>query len=162
MRKKVKQKMPPKKISIAIQNVSGQRIPSHEFLKSAVFAVLNDKIDAFSLCIRIVDQVESASLNYQYRKKEGSTNVLAFPSHEILADNAILLGDIVVCASVVKQEAKQQQKTFHAHFAHMIVHGCLHLLGFDHQTDKEEYEMQAVEIQSLKRIGLANPYQGSL
>lgn len=143
---------------IDIQNVSAQRIPSHRFFKSAALAVLNNKLNSFSLCIRVVDEIESASLNERYRKKKGPTNVLAFPVNEFLPDGSILLGDIVICALVVKREAKSQRKTINAHFAHMVVHGSLHLLGFDHQTVKEEKKMQALEIQCLHQIGFTNPY----
>lgn len=116
------------------------------------------KIRNSELCIRIVNEKESAQLNQHYRHKSGATNVLSFPAN-IPAGLAIpLLGDIVICATVVNREAIEQGKVRAAHWAHMVVHGNLHLLGFDHIRNREAAEMEALESKILAKMGFANPY----
>ena len=111
------------------------------------------------LTIRIVDTEEIRSLNKQYRDKDKSTNVLSFPA-DLPEDIPLnLLGDLIICAPVVEDEAKAQQKNKIAHWCHMTVHGSLHLLGFDHQNDKEAEDMEAQEVTILKTLGFANPYE---
>ncbi|MFM6905386.1 MAG: rRNA maturation RNase YbeY [Acinetobacter tjernbergiae] len=114
--------------------------------------------------IACVDVAESQELNLQYREKDKPTNVLSFPSdipEEMLSLlDAEPLGDLVICIPVVLQEATEQQKTPSDHFTHLLVHGILHLLGYDHETSKTEAEeMEALEIEILKKLGIANPYQ---
>lgn len=113
--------------------------------------------------IRLVDETESAALNSQYREKQGATNVLSFPAHipeplQALMD-PIPLGDLAICAAVVEREAALQQKAVLAHWAHMTVHGTLHLLGHDHQHDSEAEAMEQLEATILASLGFAdNPY----
>ncbi|MEG0171298.1 MAG: rRNA maturation RNase YbeY [Acinetobacter sp.] len=114
--------------------------------------------------IACVDVAESQELNLQYREKDKPTNVLSFPSdipEEMLSLlDAEPLGDLVICIPVVLQEATEQQKTPSDHFTHLLVHGILHLLGYDHETSEAEAEeMEALEIEILKKLGIANPYQ---
>jgi len=114
--------------------------------------------------IACVDLAESHELNLQYREKDKPTNVLSFPSdipEEMLSLlDAEPLGDLVICIPVVLQEATEQQKTPIDHFTHLLVHGVLHLLGYDHETNEAEAEeMEALEIEILKKLGIANPYQ---
>lgn len=114
--------------------------------------------------IACVDLAESQELNLQYREKDKPTNVLSFPSdipEEMLSLlDAEPLGDLVICIPVVLQEATEQQKTPSDHFTHLLVHGILHLLGYDHETNEAEAEeMEALEIEILKKLGIANPYQ---
>lgn len=114
--------------------------------------------------IACVDLAESQELNLQYREKDKPTNVLSFPSdipEEMLSLlDAEPLGDLVICIPVVLQEATEQQKTPSDHFTHLLVHGILHLLGYDHETSEAEAEeMEALEIEILKKLGIANPYQ---
>lgn len=114
--------------------------------------------------IACVDLAESHELNLQYREKDKPTNVLSFPSdipEEMLnVLDAEPLGDLVICIPVVLQEASEQQKTPIDHFTHLLVHGVLHLLGYDHETSEAEAEeMEALEIEILKKLGIANPYQ---
>ena len=108
--------------------------------------------------IRIVDETESQQLNFDYREKDKPTNVLSFPFQCPPGIELPLLGDLVICAQVVAREAQEQQKTLQAHWAHMVVHGSLHLLGFDHINDADAEEMEAEEIQVLQELGFANPY----
>jgi probable rRNA maturation factor len=122
------------------------------------FTLKQQKIRHAELCIRLVDEKEITQLNKHYRHKNGSTNVLSF-SAELPKDLALpLLGDLVICATVVNREASEQSKTRAAHWAHMVVHGSLHLLGFDHIKDKEATKMEAEEIKILRKLGFANPY----
>jgi probable rRNA maturation factor len=111
--------------------------------------------------VRIVDADESRALNHEYRGKNKPTNVLSFPAGRIegLPDDVpVQLGDIVVCASVVGEEAIEQDKAVADHWAHMLVHGTLHLMGYDHETDAEAAEMEALETQILMNSGLKDPY----
>jgi probable rRNA maturation factor len=108
--------------------------------------------------IRIVDEAESQQLNFDYREKDKPTNVLSFPFQCPPGIELPLLGDLVICAQVVALEAAEQGKTLQAHWAHMVVHGSLHLLGFDHINEDDAEEMEAEEIQILHDLGFANPY----
>lgn len=113
--------------------------------------------------IACVDNEESHQLNFEYRKKDKPTNVLSFPSdipEEVLPLlDALPLGDLVICIPVVLQEAIEQQKTPIEHFTHMLVHGTLHLMGYDHETsDQDAEEMEALEIEILNKLGFENPY----
>lgn len=113
------------------------------------------------ITLRIVDKDESQQLNRDYRGMDKPTNVLSFEfdmSFELDVDEPQYLGDLVVCAPVVAQEAKDQGKSLEAHWAHMIVHGCLHLQGFDHINDHEAEQMEALELQIMQRLGFDNPY----
>lgn len=109
------------------------------------------------LCIRIVDAQESAQLNEHYRHKAGATNVLSFPSDVRLPD-LTLLGDLVICAPIVVAEAEAQTKAQDAHWAHMVVHGVLHLLGYNHIGDHEAEVMESKERVILSRLGFGDPY----
>ena len=108
--------------------------------------------------IRIVDVAEGARLNERWRKAPGPTNVLAFPVDGLGRSRPPLLGDIVICAPVVATEAKVQGKSIHAHWAHMMVHGILHLLGYDHADMQQAARMEALEIKILSTLGYENPY----
>ena len=110
------------------------------------------------LCITIVDEAESAVLNESYRQKKGPTNVLSFNYEKIPGITADSLGDLAICAAVVKTEATTQRKTLQSHFAHMTIHGALHLLGYDHIQDTEAEKMEALEIKIMEKLGFENPY----
>ncbi|MDX1824256.1 MAG: rRNA maturation RNase YbeY [Thiohalomonadales bacterium] len=110
------------------------------------------------LTVRVVDEDEMAALNARYRHKTGPTNILSFPFEAPPGVELNLLGDLVIAAPVVKQEASEQGKTESAHWAHMIVHGTLHLLGYDHQDPADAEDMEAREIRILKQLGYSNPY----
>lgn len=112
------------------------------------------------LTIRLVSAEESQALNLEYRGKDKPTNVLSFPFDAPPQVPIELLGDLIICITVVEEEAKQQDKTTEAHWAHMVVHGCLHLLGYDHIKDDEAEEMEALERTILATLGFPNPYEG--
>ena len=135
------------------------------YLKKVIETTLHH-IDTQSDCeigIACVDNDESHKLNLQYRQKDKPTNVLSFPSDlpdemaQIL--DTFPIGDLVICIPVVLQEAIEQEKTSIEHFTHMLVHGTLHLMGYDHETsDEDAEEMEALEIEILKKLGFDNPY----
>ena len=110
------------------------------------------------LAIRIVDADEGRTLNRDYRGKDYATNVLSFPAELPPGMHLPLLGDLVICAPVVAREAKEQKKPLAAHYAHMTVHGALHLLGWDHEDDKEAECMEQLEREILAELGIADPY----
>ncbi|GAB6033916.1 rRNA maturation RNase YbeY [Galenea microaerophila] len=114
----------------------------------------------WQVTLRIVDPNEIQTLNRTYRQKDRPTNVLSFPFEQPvgLAEPVPYLGDLVVCAEVVAQEAHSQQKSLTAHWAHMVVHGMLHLQELDHMTEAEAEQMEALEIQILSQLGFENPY----
>jgi probable rRNA maturation factor len=121
-------------------------------------AALKGRREPAELSIRIVDEAESAGLNSQYRGKPGPTNVLSFPAQLPAGVPVPLLGDLVICAPVVVQEAREQGKPAEAHWAHLVVHGCLHLQGFDHETEAEAAEMESLERALLAGLGYPDPY----
>lgn len=139
-------------IHLTLQNASSlAELPTKkQFLKWAK-AALRVETD---VTIRIVDKDEGRTLNLAYRDKDYATNVLTFP----LTEEPHLMGDIIICAPVVIEEAHAQQKPTEAHFAHLTVHGILHLHGYDHETEKQANLMESIEIDVLKKLGFPNPY----
>lgn len=135
-------------------------IPSDTELQSWVELALQDYSPDAEVLIRIVDSDEISALNQQYRHKQGATNILSFPIEIPEGVEGIdLLGDLVVCASVLEQEALSQEKELKNHWAHIIIHGILHLLGYDHVEESDADEMEAKEILMLQKIHINNPYQ---
>ena len=135
-------------------------LPSLELFQQWTDSALKAVTDkTFEITIRIVNVEESQQLNSQYRQKDKPTNVLSFPFDVPEGIDLNLLGDLVVCAQVVEQEAKEQSKTLFDHWAHMIIHGCLHLLGYDHINDNDAEEMEALEIKILAELSIDNPYE---
>ena len=134
-----------------------QSLPGHEQLSLwANKALQNDS--AAHIGIRIVDEDESKDLNFQYRGKNKPTNVLSFPMELPKELEETILGDLVICAPVVEKEAVEQDKSSEEHWAHMVIHGVLHLQGFDHLTDEQADEMELLEIKYLEELGYKNPY----
>ncbi len=111
------------------------------------------------LSIRIVGAREGRSLNRHYRGKDYATNVLSFPVELPHGVTSPLLGDLVICAPVVTREAREQHKPVHDHYAHLTVHGVLHLLGYDHVVDRDALRMESLEVRILDTLGIANPYR---
>ena len=139
-------------------------VPSAQSFRKWVAAALDSRIREADLAIRIVGTKEGRALNRHYRGKDYATNVLSFPA-EIAAGVKLpkgvklpLLGDIVLCAPVVAREAREQKKPIGTHYAHMTVHGVLHLLGWDHQDDRDAECMEALEREILAGLGIEDPY----
>lgn len=134
---------------------------------TGVLAHLNNSGEQFDvltandieLTIRVVGEKEIQTLNEQYRQKTTTTNVLSFPYEAMPGIETGLLGDIIICAQVVNKEADEQSKQRQHHWAHMVTHGVLHLLGFDHIEEQEAEHMEMCEITILHELGIANPYQ---
>ncbi len=170
---------------VELQNVSSQAgLPDAASVSQWVALALSRVDDAqirnAELCVRFVDAAEGAQLNAQFRQIDKATNVLSFPADVTLESVAnpvavapmavqqtaaesqdslpVLLGDLVVCGPVVAAEAVEQGKTLTDHAAHLVVHGVLHLLGYDHETDLEAQAMESLEISLLAELGIANPY----
>ena len=133
-------------------------IPAEDSFTMWVAAALPaSQLDA-ELTIRVVSQEESQSLNAQYRHQSKPTNVLSFPSDLPEEIDIPFLGDLVICAAIVEAEALAQHKSLEAHWAHMVIHGTLHLLGYDHIDDSEAEAMEALETQMLTQLGFPAPY----
>ncbi|MDH5395687.1 MAG: rRNA maturation RNase YbeY [Gammaproteobacteria bacterium] len=137
-----------------------QALPDDEDFRKWVEQTLSfEKHGDTELTIRIVGEDESAELNEQYRKKTGPTNVLSFPFEMPAEVGLNLLGDLVICAPVVEKEAKEQHKEELAHWAHMVVHGTLHLLGYDHIIENEAKMMEEKEVKILSLLEYSDPYR---
>ncbi|MDI3322997.1 rRNA maturation RNase YbeY [Pontibacterium granulatum] len=134
-------------------------LPDEAQFNQWVEAALTGRKDEAELCIRLVDPEESRELNHQYRGKDKPTNVLSFP-FEVPDDIPLnLLGDLVICANVVRQEAEEQHKPLHNHWAHMVVHGTLHLIGYDHINDEDAEKMEQLEREILAQLSIPDPYK---
>jgi probable rRNA maturation factor len=133
--------------------------PSRYYFQRWVNKALISRTQLSEITIRIVSKKESTNLNESFRHKKGPTNILSFPFEPPAGIYSPLLGDLVICAGLVNQEAKQQQKKPRAHWAHLVIHGCLHLIGYDHINPKDAIKMENLEIKLLKELGYANPYQ---
>ncbi|MCY4046080.1 MAG: rRNA maturation RNase YbeY [Cellvibrionales bacterium] len=135
-------------------------IPSEDqfvqFGESALAAA--NHTDPADICLSIIDSEQSRKLNHEYRSKDKPTNVLSFPADLPESIDIPLLGDILICHSVMRQEAIDQDKSLIAHYAHLTIHGVLHLLGYDHMNDEEATVMEALEIEALNALGFTNPY----
>ncbi len=141
-------------INFNLQIASTQKnLPSEEEFFQWVSAVLLPDYSEAEITIRLMDEEECAQLNQQYRNKQGPTNVLSFT-----LDQDPLVGDIAMCAPVVKKEAESSKINERSHWAHLTVHACYHLLGYDHQTETEAATMEGLEIKTLKSLGYENPY----
>ncbi|TPH12522.1 rRNA maturation RNase YbeY [Litorilituus lipolyticus] len=140
---------------------SDNNLPSNEdfqlWVDSALSAAINSE-SSHELTIRVVDRAEIQQLNSQYRHKDKTTNVLSFPFEVPEGVELNLLGDLIICSQVVADEAKSQNKALFDHWAHMVIHGCLHLVGFDHISDTDAQEMESLEIAILTKLGIDNPY----
>ena len=132
------------------------------FPGTGVDAVLLDATEDSEIVIRVVDEAEMIQFNEQYRNKKGSTNILSFPFDMPDGIENELLGDLLICAPVIERESLQQHKQLEHHWAHLIVHGVLHLQGYDHINDNEAVTMESLEIEILETLGFDNPYLDKL
>ena len=149
-------------VLVDIQNATTESVPDEDdirrWITDAVNAARTDDEGPCEVSVRLVDDAEMSELNGRYRDKPQPTNVLSFPSELPDELELPLLGDIVICAPVVRREAEQQGKTLPAHWAHMAVHGALHLLGYDHIEEHEAQQMESLETAILASMGLPCPY----
>ncbi|MEC7377431.1 MAG: rRNA maturation RNase YbeY [Pseudomonadota bacterium] len=136
----------------------GRGVPREELVRDWAQLAWQGE-DPSEVTIRIVGSEESQALNHQYRGKDYPTNVLSFPFEAPPGITVPLAGDLVICAPVVESEAREQQKTLEAHWAHMVIHGMLHLQGYDHIEDEDAEVMEALEIRLLAQLGYGNPYE---
>lgn len=143
---------PTRRLNLSVQyGCSREGLPSRaDFVRWARAALTGGG----NITLRLVDTSEAQALNRDYRQKNYATNVLSFPYET----GPLLLGDLVICPSVVLEEARDQGKPAEAHFAHLVVHGMLHLQGWDHRDDAEAHTMESEEIRILATLGYPNPY----
>lgn len=146
-------------LDLQIATSESDNLPTEQQIMQWLRIILPQFIDNAEITIRIVDEAESQQLNNTYRHKDKPTNVLSFPFESPIEIEVPLLGDLVICKKVVETEAIAQHKTLTSHWAHMIVHGCLHLLGYDHILDEEAEEMENIEIDIMQQLGFDNPYK---
>ncbi len=147
-------------LRIEVQNVCETLgVPTNADLHAWATAALQGRMMEAELTLRLVEADESAELNQRFRDCVGATNVLSFPAELPEGAPLSLLGDIVICAPVVAHEAAEQDKAAMAHWAHMVVHGVLHLLGYLHEKDAEALEMESIECEILTGLGFPDPYQ---
>tara|TARA_Y100001956_G_scaffold63400_1_gene63726 strand:- start:118 stop:582 length:465 start_codon:yes stop_codon:yes gene_type:complete len=143
-------------LQFAVENEEG--LPSEQDLQTWLDKTIIPFQKDAELTIRIVDVEESHQLNHEYRGKDKPTNVLSFPFEAPPGMEINLLGDLIICRQVVEREAVEQNKPLMAHWAHMVVHGSLHLLGYDHIEDDEAEEMESLETEIMQEMGFEDPY----
>ncbi len=145
-------------LDLQIATASEKGLPQEADFQRWLEAVLPQFQPESEVTIRLVDEAESHELNMTYRGKDKPTNVLSFPFEAPPGIELPLLGDLIICRQVVEQEAAEQQKALLAHWAHMVVHGSLHLLGYDHIEDDEAEEMESLETEIMLALGYPDPY----
>jgi len=133
-------------------------LPEEGLIKKWVNSSLNGYIENAELTIRIVDKAEGAQLNEKWRNAQGPTNVLSFLYSDLNETTKSIQGDIVICAPLILREAAEQKKSVDAHWAHIIVHGILHLLGYDHDNENDANEMESLETSILGKLKISDPY----
>lgn len=145
-------------LDLQLASASTDGLPSEAQLQGWLDGTILGFQQEAEVTVRIVDEAESNELNLTYRGKDKPTNVLSFPFEAPPGLELPLLGDLVICRQVVECEAAEQGKPLMAHWAHMVVHGSLHLLGYDHIEDDEAEEMEALERDIMQELGFADPY----
>jgi probable rRNA maturation factor len=147
---------------IDIQNATDNPLPVPEdYLIQLVSLALKDHQNEAELTLRMVTPEEMIHLNHTYRKQDKTTNVLAFPSSlpKAIQLECPLLGDVIICPDVLDEESKQYNKSLQEHWSLIVIHGVLHLLGYDHIEDSDAFIMQGIEIKLLAELGYSNPYE---
>ncbi|MCG9602048.1 MULTISPECIES: rRNA maturation RNase YbeY [Vibrio] len=143
-------------LQLAVENEQG--LPTEQDIQLWLDKTIPQFQENAELTVRIVDTQESHQLNHEYRGKDKPTNVLSFPFEAPPGIELDLLGDLIICRQVVEKEAEEQSKPLLAHWAHMVVHGSLHLLGYDHIEDDEAEEMESLETEIMQTMGFEDPY----
>lgn len=145
-------------LDLQIATEDTAHLPSEADFRLWVEKALPDSDEEFEVTIRIVDEEESHALNHEYRGKDKPTNVLSFPFEAPPGLELPLLGDLVICTQIVAKEAEEQNKELLHHWAHMTIHGILHLRGYDHINDDEADEMESIETKLLASLSISDPY----
>jgi len=149
-------------LSVEMQRRVRTWAPPRADITTWASTALGRKAAGRELAVRVVSRGESRRLNARYRGRDKPTNVLSFPAPELPAGSEQLpLGDLVICPEVLRAEAREQHKSLRAHWAHLVVHGALHLIGYDHMQPSEASRMERREISVLRRLGFPNPYRST-
>jgi len=144
-------------MELTLQNVSNSGdVPAEDEITKWLLVALEQ--EDVKLTVRLVDEDEMSGLNNRYRHKHGPTNVLSFPFEDPPGTHSGILGDIVICAPVVRREANEQNKTQFSHWAHMVIHGAMHLQGYDHEDEQDAIKMEARETRAMIQLGFPAPY----
>ena len=144
---------------VAVQHAcTGRGVPETAKLVRWTEAALEGRLEGAQVTVRVVDEPEGAALNERYRNRSGATNVLAFGFHAPELPDVRILGDVVVCAPIAEREARTHSKALDAHWAHLVIHGTLHLLGYNHDEPDSARAMEAVEAKILGSLGYPDPY----
>lgn len=136
-------------------------LPTQKQFSAWLQALLRGRRQPLEVALRIVAEDEGRALNLRHRRKDYATNVLSFPARTQPVNGYRFVGDIALCAPVIAREAAEQSKNVTHHFAHLFLHGCLHLLGYDHQAAADARRMERREIRTLRGLGIGNPYRGT-
>jgi probable rRNA maturation factor len=144
-----------------MRRVRGGWLPAARDLQRWAAAALGARASGREISVLLVGPAASRRLNAQYRGRDRPTNVLSFPAPRGLPAAPALLGDLVLCPAIVRAEARAQRKSARAHWTHLVVHGVLHLVGYDHERDDEARRMERREIRVLRALGIANPYRAA-
>jgi len=153
---------PSKPLLVDVAQIGKHYSPPKKDIAAWASAALGRKAKGRELAVRVVGAAESRKLNARYRGKDKPTNVLSFPATSAVppdVDEPLPLGDLVICSKVVDAEAREQRKALRAHWAHLIVHGALHLIGYDHERPADARRMERREVAVLRQLGFSNPYR---
>jgi probable rRNA maturation factor len=155
--------MSARAVQVDVQRRVRSWVPRRSELATWAGEALGRRAANSEVSVRLVGPTEIRKLNAHYRGKDYATNVLSFPAPPLAAgeDTAQPLGDLVICPQVLRAEAREQRKTLRAHWAHLVVHGALHLIGYDHERDADARRMERREIAVLRRLGFTNPYRSA-
>lgn len=151
-----------KRLQFFLDIQTQENIPEYALFFQWIWLTLKETYLAAEINLLIADEAIAQTFNLNYRGKNAATNVLSFGFNQedtmITSKNSVLRGDLVMCPQVIKKEAKEQHKTLNAHYAHLTIHGVLHLMGFDHVDENEAIQMETLEIKLLHQLGYGNPY----
>lgn len=153
-------KIQKQRLQVSLENLTENSVPNHSDFSAWIWRAMKSKYAHARIGLVLLDKEAAQQYNLNYRNKDYATNILSFPYEPLMlkGNRLALQGDLLICPEVVEKEAKEQNKNIHAHYAHLTIHGTLHLLGYDHETDEEAKEMESIEIAILQSLGYANPY----
>ena len=146
-------------VDLQVAETVSSYLPKYKDFVHWVSLAVGNRREIAEVSIRLVTERESQNLNHRYRGRDMPTNVLSFPTEFPLGVSVALLGDLVICPDIVVREAQEQCKVLQAHWAHMVIHGTLHLLGYQHVEPADAEHMESLEIEILRDLGYKNPYE---